>query len=83
MGQGRFLPFSYTLFGIIICFACLGPFAIYFVAKTPIMGRKSKMILSIIMLAVFCYMAYGICHKLTAAFQEAQQLLGTGMPLVI
>ena len=83
MGQGQHIPFSYTLPGIIICFILLGPFALYFVARTPVMGRSSKIILSIIMLALFCYIAYGAYQKFIAAFQEAQQLLGTGMPLGI
>lgn len=81
-GQGTRLPFAYTPFGLFTMFLCIGPFAIYFVARSPAMSRRAKIIFSSVMTLLFCYMCYSGFVKFMERMNEIQQIFGTGaMPV--
>ena len=79
MGQGSYIPFSYRILGIIVWFLFTGPFAIYFAVKTPFLKKNSKIIVSVIMTAIFCWFCYGIIKFFCNVMADVQQLLGTGI----
>lgn len=81
-GQGSRLPFAYTPFGLFIMFMCIGPFAIYFTARSPAMSRRTKIIFSTVMTVLFCWMCYSGFVRFMERMNEIQQILGTGaMPV--
>lgn len=51
-GQGKYVPYYYNPIGIWIMFLCLGPFAVFFVYRSPVLSKKKKFIISAIMLSL-------------------------------
>lgn len=57
-GQGAHLPFYYKNFGIIILFLCIGPFALWFVWKSPALTKTTRWVYTIIMLGLTYFASY-------------------------
>lgn len=63
-GQGDHIPFYYKTWGVWLLYLFIGPFAVYFVLRSPVIGKKAKGVFSLIMTALFIWFSYGFIKAL-------------------
>lgn len=74
-GQGENVSFYYKIWGIIILFFFIGPFALYFVVRSPLLKKWTKWVISILMLAVSIWFIYSFVIALQKVFAIYMDLL--------
>ncbi len=63
-GQGKHVSFYYKIWGMWLLYLFIGPFAIYFVVRSPVIGKWTKWIFSLIMVLLFCWFSYKLVVEL-------------------
>lgn len=62
-GQGKYAAWYYHHLGVILLtLFALGPFAIYFVLRSPIIGRRVKWVYAILIILMTVYIAKFVYH---------------------
>lgn len=74
-GQGENVSFYYKIWGIWILFLFLGPFAIYFVVRSPLIGKWTKWIFSLLMLLLSVWFIYSLVTAMQKVFAIYMDLL--------
>ncbi len=66
-GQGSHIPWSYKPLGIVVMTLCLGPFALWYVWRSPALGRGTKWIFTGAITAITVYLAIAFYKFYTIA----------------
>lgn len=63
-GQGRHISFYYKAWGVWLLYLFIGPFALYFVLRSPVIGKWAKIVFSAIMIILFIWFSYSFVKAL-------------------
>lgn len=74
-GQGAYIPWTYKPAGIVVMTLFLGPFALWYVWRSPALSSRTKWIITGVMTVVTVYLAVSL-YKFYMAFMS--MLVGGG-----
>jgi hypothetical protein len=77
-GQGRYLPFRFTHYGIIVLTFLVGPFAIPFILKSPAIGAKSRigyLALNLLITFFFVRLTVGTYSAINRQVNETMKII--------
>lgn len=77
-GQGKYIPFYYRHWGIVLLFFLIGPFNLYFVWRSPSLKHPAKIIYTCIFLLLTIWFSY----KTYLLYLQAQEMISFMMPAV-
>jgi hypothetical protein len=78
-GQGAFVAWYYRpVWIVVLSLTVLGPFALPLIWRTPLLGRGTKWILSLALIAICAWVGWGFVvevHRFLDQYQGADELL--------
>lgn len=77
-GQGKYIPFYYRHWGIVLLFFLIGPFNLYFVWRSPALKKPAKIVYTFIFLLLTIWASY----KTYLLYLQAQEMISFMMPAV-
>lgn len=77
IGQGRFAPWYYKHWGVMVSFLLIGPFNLILVWRSPSLSIKSKLIYT----AVFGYIGLWACYKIYRFMAIVHNMINSFMPM--
>lgn len=79
-GQGAKAPWYYRTWGAFIMLLVIGPFAVYFPIKSPVMSKTAKWVTGTIIVVLGGAMFYQIYAAIAAYTRMLNSLLGGELP---
>lgn len=82
-GQGGHISFYYKAWGAWILFLFIGPFALYFVLRSPVIGKAAKWVTSVLMVLLFVWFCYSFTMAVKNLMDMTEQLLSGNMDFIL
>lgn len=82
-GQGKHISFYYKPWGVWLLYLFLGPFALYFVLRSPVIGKAAKWVNTVLMIGFFCWFCYSFTVAVKNIMDMYTQLLSGDMDFIL